>query len=169
MQESWARGMPLSLGRQTPTSLPAPLPVPHRAVDIVCREGPARVLELARLGAAFTRNADGGLHLTREGGHSDRRIVHAADATGAEISRALLAAARQAGNISFFEHFQAIDLVIEDVGGMPHCLGVDVLDAKGATATRFLGLATMLASGGAGQVREQGGRAGRVPDRHGTL
>ena len=70
----------------------------------MCREGPARVLELVALGAEFTRNADGSLHLTREGGHSGRRIVHAADLTGAEVERALLGAARGHPNVTFFEH-----------------------------------------------------------------
>ena len=63
-------------------------------MEAVCREGPAAVLELAQLGAEFTCNKDGSLHLTREGGHSNRRIVHAADVTGREIERALLAAAQ---------------------------------------------------------------------------
>lgn len=118
----------------------------------MCRHGPARVLELARLGADFTRNPDGSLHLTREGGHSDRRIVHAADLTGAEIERALLAAAKQTGNVTFFEHHLAVDLVTDEVGGAPHCFGVDVLDTRSHRMTRFLALSTMLASGGAGQV-----------------
>jgi aspartate oxidase len=87
-----------------------------RAVDVVCRHGPARVLELVQLGADFTRNRDGSLHLTREGGHSGRRIVHAADLTGAEIERALLAAARATGNVEFFEHHLAVDLVTDEVG-----------------------------------------------------
>ncbi|GBF99735.1 L-aspartate oxidase [Raphidocelis subcapitata] len=123
-----------------------------KAVDVVCREGPARVLELVQLGADFTRNPDGTLHLTREGGHSDRRIVHAADLTGAEIERALLAAARQTGQITFFEHHLAVDLVTDDVAGTPHCFGVDVLDTRSHAMCRFLGLSTMLACGGAGQV-----------------
>ncbi|KAI8472054.1 MAG: L-aspartate oxidase [Monoraphidium minutum] len=123
-----------------------------KAVDVVCRHGPARVLELARLGAEFTRNADGSLHLTREGGHSNRRIVHAADLTGAEVERALLAAAAATGNVSFFEHHLAVDLVTAEVGGAPHCFGVDVLDTRTNEMARFLSLSTMLASGGAGQV-----------------
>ena len=53
-----------------------------RAVEAVCKEGPAHVLELAELGAKFTRSRNGSLHLTREGGHSTRRVVHAEDATG---------------------------------------------------------------------------------------
>jgi aspartate oxidase len=68
--------------------------LPRRAVEAVCREGPARVMELVKIGADFTRNSDGTLHLTREGGHTNRRIVHAADLTGKEIERALLDKAR---------------------------------------------------------------------------
>lgn len=86
-----------------------------RAVEAVCREGPDLVLELAAMGAEFTAGADGSLHLTREGGHSNRRIVHAADVTGREIERALLGAARSHPSITFFEHHLAVDLVLEQV------------------------------------------------------
>uniref|UniRef100_A0A7R9VR30 L-aspartate oxidase n=1 Tax=Chlamydomonas euryale TaxID=1486919 RepID=A0A7R9VR30_9CHLO len=123
------------------------------AVEVVCREGPARVLELAAMGAEFTRNADGSLHLTMEGGHSKRRIVHAADMSGAEIERALLAAARAHPAISFFEHHLATDLVLEEeADGEPTVVGVDVVDVRSASLCRFLGLSTMLASGGFGQL-----------------
>ena len=86
-----------------------------RAVEIVCSEGPARVLELVQLGAEFTRDVAGELSLTREGGHSHRRIVHAADVTGREIERTLLAAVTANSNIQVFEHFTAIDLVTSEV------------------------------------------------------
>jgi succinate dehydrogenase/fumarate reductase flavoprotein subunit len=119
----------------------------------VCREGPPRVLELVRLGADFTRNADGSLHLTREGGHTNRRIVHATDLTGREIERALLARARDHPNIAFFEHHLATELVVDTAsGGVLHCFGADVLDQRGGGMARFLALSTMLATGGAGQV-----------------
>lgn len=124
----------------------------QQAVEVVCREGPARVLELVHMGAEFTRNQDGTLHLTREGGHSARRIVHAADVTGREIERALLHNARSHRNIDFYEHHLAVDLVVEEVSGMPHCLGADVLDQRSSSMCRFIGLTTMLASGGGGQV-----------------
>ncbi|PNH12748.1 L-aspartate oxidase 1 [Tetrabaena socialis] len=123
-----------------------------RAVEVVCREGPARVMELVELGAEFTRNADGSLHLTKEGGHNNRRIVHAADMTGAEVERALLASARAHPNIQFYEHHMVVDLVVDEYGGAPHCFGADVLDQRGNIMTRFLGLSTLLASGGAGQI-----------------
>ncbi|WIA10929.1 hypothetical protein OEZ85_011094 [Tetradesmus obliquus] len=124
----------------------------RNAVEVVCREGPPRVLELVRLGADFTRNNDGSLHLTREGGHTNRRIVHAADLTGREIERALLATARAHRNVTFFEHHLATELVVDEVSGQLHCFGVDVLDQHNAGMCRFLGLSTMLATGGAGQV-----------------
>lgn len=131
-----------------------------KAVEVVCREGPKRVLELVALGAEFTRNADGSLHLTREGGHGNRRIVHAADLTGAEIERALLDAARAHPNVHLFEHHLATELVVDgdtyasstSSSGIRHCFGADVLDQKSGELCRFIGLSTMLACGGAGQV-----------------
>ena len=87
-----------------------------RAAEVVCRQGPAAVLELASIGANFTCTSDPAmLHLTREGGHTHRRVVHAADATGAEIERALLASASTHHNIRFFEHCTAVDLVVDEV------------------------------------------------------
>src|SRR5213082_2398080 len=75
-------------------------------------EGPARVRELIDLGAEFTRDAsEFGYHLTREGGHSQRRVVHAADLTGMEVERTLLQAAADAG-VQFFEDHHAIDFIL---------------------------------------------------------
>ena len=123
-----------------------------RAVDAVCREGPKAVLELVELGAQFTTNSDGSLHLTKEGGHSDRRIVHAADITGYEIERALIHSAKANPNITIYEHHFAQDLVYDEVNGATHCLGADVLDQQGGTMTRFVAPVTLLATGGGGQV-----------------
>lgn len=106
---------------------------------MVCREGPARVLELVQMGTEFTRNNDGSLHLTKEGGHSKRRVVHAADLTGREIERALLATARAHPNIRFYEHHLAIDLVTDEYEGVPHCFGADVLDQRTQSMTRWVG------------------------------
>lgn len=128
------------------------------AVQIVCQEGPARVLELAeKFGAKFTRsNETGELHLTREGGHSSRRIVHAADATGAEIERALVAAVRSHPHITVYEGHLAIDFVLnQEEGGeavAPTVLGADTLRLSDSHVVRFVAPATMLATGGAGQV-----------------
>lgn len=122
------------------------------AVEAVCSEGAERVLKLVDFGANFTKNKDGSLHLTREGGHSDRRIVHAADMTGLEIERALLHTARTHSSIDFFEHHLAIDLVTGRAGGNKVCLGVDVLDQRKMELLRFCAPVTLLASGGGGQV-----------------
>jgi L-aspartate oxidase len=94
------------------------------AVEVVCREGPKYVLELAKFGAEFTKDCStGDLHLTREGGHSARRIVHAADATGAEVERALVAAAAAHPNIVAFEHHLAVDLLSESQLPVPAAVG----------------------------------------------
>ena len=81
------------------------------AVQVVCTEGPDRIRELIAIGASFDHGEDGNLHLTKEGGHSHRRIVHAADMTGREIERALLEAVVKDPNIFVFEHHFAIDLL----------------------------------------------------------
>ncbi|MFA5700562.1 MAG: FAD-dependent oxidoreductase, partial [Desulfuromonas sp.] len=64
-------------------------------VDMVVRSGPEAIRNLIEIGTEFTKNEAGDYDLTREGGHSHRRILHASDITGREIERALVAAARQ--------------------------------------------------------------------------
>ncbi|HZF56004.1 MAG TPA: FAD-dependent oxidoreductase [Polyangiaceae bacterium] len=147
-------------------------------VDICAREGPDRVRELMERGARFDQE-NGSVSLTREGGHSARRVVHAADATGLEIERALLARAEQHPNIRIIEHHTAIDLImLSRFGGPDVCAGAYVLDEARANAQQkavaqpgtppdvpipvppdaanvvvtYLARATILASGGAGKV-----------------
>jgi L-aspartate oxidase len=131
-------------------------------VEICAREGPERVRELIARGARFDKEADH-LHLTREGGHSARRVVHAADATGAEVERALVARAAAHPNIRMVEHQTAIDLIVlSRFGGPDQCAGAYVLDEAASTAgspdgkshvvETYLARATVLASGGAGKV-----------------
>jgi L-aspartate oxidase len=123
------------------------------AVDVLVREGPARVRELMDLGVAFTRDGDE-LSLGREGGHSRRRIVRADDLTGREIERALIAAAADTGNVRIFENHAAVDLLTaKDPGTLgERCCGVLVLDAETGTILPFYARAVMLATGGCGQV-----------------
>ena len=84
---------------------------------MVCREGAAAVRYLADLGARFSCDAaTGGFHLAREGGHTHHRIVHAADATGREIERALVAAVRNHPRITVYERHLALDLVLAPGG-----------------------------------------------------
>jgi L-aspartate oxidase len=104
-------------------------------------------------GAEFDRNAVGEFDLTREGGHSKRRIVHAGDITGREVERALLHACDETKNVIFFQNTTAIDLISDGQGGRgrARCVGVYALLEDGNIET-FLGKATVLASGGAGKV-----------------
>jgi len=126
------------------------------AVEILVREGPDRVRELIELGVRFTRNSKAKnplhLHLGREGGHSARRIVHAADLTGREIERALVAQVKANHDIRLFEHDHAIDLIIERVNEKKICRGAYVLDSETGDVTAFRAKVTMLATGGLGRV-----------------
>ena len=98
----------------------------EEVVRTIVEQGPARVVELVGLGMEFTRgesiSADGErfYSLGKEGGHSKRRVLHAKDATGREIMRALLAALERSPNVSVFEDHFAIDLIttakLEDPG-----------------------------------------------------
>src|SRR4051794_9346385 len=123
------------------------------AVRVLCEEGPARLRELIELGAAFDTNPSGELLLTREGGHHRDRIVHAGgDATGAEVSRALVAAVQQHPRIEVIEHALVLDL-LRDADGRTagltlHVLGEGTEDGVGAVHAR----AVVLATGGMGQV-----------------
>ena len=123
------------------------------AVRVLVEEGPARVRELMRLGAAFDRHPDGSLMLTREGGHRADRIVHAGgDATGAEVQRALHDAVRRDPWIRLVEHALVLDL-LRAVDGRAcgltlHVLGEGTEDGVGAILAR----AVVLATGGMGQV-----------------
>lgn len=123
------------------------------AVDVLVHEGPDRVRELIKLGAAFDRHPDGTLMLTREGGHHANRIVHAGgDATGAEVQRALHAAVRRDPWIRLIEHALVLDLLRSSDGracGVTlHVLGEGSPDGVGAV----LGRAVVLATGGLGQA-----------------
>lgn len=126
------------------------------AVEILVKEGPERVKELAALGVRFTHNRHpkSPVHfdLGREGGHSTRRIVHARDLTGREIERALVAKVKANNNIRLFEHDHAIDLIVEKSGGKIICRGAHVLDSETGDVMSFQAKVTMLATGGLGRV-----------------
>ena len=122
-------------------------------VELTVREGPAHVQRLIELGVAFARNEAGGLALTREGGHTQRRVAHYADVTGREIQRALLAAIRGHSNIRLFENHIAVDLLsMAKYGGDPACFGAYVLDNATGAIRPYVARATVLATGGTGKV-----------------
>ena len=120
------------------------------AVDILVTEGPARLQELARLGAAFDRDGEQ-LALTREGGHGRNRIVHAGgDATGREVHRALAAAVLADPRIEILTHVFALDVLVAQ-RPTRQAVGLVVAAADGTVGT-VTGRAVVLATGGLGQI-----------------
>lgn len=124
-------------------------------VKLVVTEAPDRVKELIEYGAKFDTDKNS-YHLHQEGGHSVRRIFHAADRTGIEIQNALLTKALENKNITFYENTCALDIITT------HKLGIDfhlpnkaigvyaLLENK--KIARFLAKSTLLATGGCGKV-----------------
>ena len=104
-------------------------------------------------GVKFTLDEDAQLHLTREGGHSQRRIIHAADATGRAISTTLVERAQAKKNITIFENFIAIDLITTQKLGQEErnnrAVGLYALDESNEKVHTFLAPFTALACGGA--------------------
>lgn len=117
------------------------------AVGVLVGEGPARVRELAQLGARFDRTSSGRWELAREGGHSAARVIHyGGAATGAEIERTLVSAAGDlAARVE--EHCRAVDLIVE--GG--RCRGITAEYPDGRRVA-VRAAHTLLATGGAGQM-----------------
>ncbi|MGC1631477.1 MAG: L-aspartate oxidase [Gelidibacter sp.] len=131
-------------------------------VRMVVEDAPSRLQELIDWGTNFDRNAKGDYDLGREGGHSQNRILHHTDVTGAEIERALIAQVQAQPNIEFLEHHFVIDLITEHQVDQKKtkrhtnisCFGAYVLDEKENSVKTFVSKFTMLASGGSGQVYE---------------
>ncbi|HET9953180.1 MAG TPA: L-aspartate oxidase [Polyangiaceae bacterium] len=122
-------------------------------VDLCVREAPAAIRWLADLGARFSEDPAGEFDLGREGGHTQRRIVHAGDITGREIQRALWEAVRASPNIRVLDWHMGIDLItLSNFGGPDRCVGAYVLDERRGVVKTILARATVLATGGAGKV-----------------
>jgi L-aspartate oxidase len=128
----------------------------REAVEIAIRSGPDAVRRLMHWGAEFsTRESAGGgevLDLGQEGGHSARRIVHAADMTGREIESSLLEAVARNPNIDVWEDHVAIDLIVDGTGAERSCVGVHVLDVEASKVLTASAAVTVLATGGCGKV-----------------
>ena len=141
----------------------------HRdVVDLVVRTGPERIRELIDLGVKFnlsqSRGGDQGgpgLDLGQEGGHSQKRIVHAQDMTGLELERVLVSHAHDEPRICLYENHIAIDLItcstrmkrgMVTTGYENVCLGAYVLDRETQQVKTVAAKITLLATGGAGKV-----------------
>ena len=137
------------------------------ATRYIVEHGREAIEWLIEQGVPFTRDdsAELGFHLTREGGHSQRRIIHAADATGHAVQVTLEQKVRAHPNIALFEHHSAIDVVTSakltptgvhggapTLVGQPRCYGLYVQDERSGKVLTFESEHTVLATGGAGKV-----------------
>ena len=128
------------------------------ATQFTVENAPAAIAWLQELGVPFSTE-NGELHLTREGGHTHRRIVHATDATGAAVQTTLSNLARKTPGITFFENHMLVDLITDArlAGHKPgsgplRCHGAYVLDVDRDEVETFAAPHTILATGGAGKV-----------------
>jgi len=131
----------------------------EEVVRMVVEHGPDNIRWLFDEGVEFTRSpptGSSGYHLTREGGHSHRRVVHAADATGHAISSTLMGQLEQHPNVSLLEHHIAIDLVTSERRDgrrlRRHCRGAYLLDLRAEQVVSVAARCVVLATGGASKV-----------------
>ncbi|GAA3988713.1 L-aspartate oxidase [Comamonas faecalis] len=120
----------------------------------VVENAPDTIAWLQQMGVPFSEE-DGQLHLTREGGHSARRIVHATDATGAAVQKTLIEHVRDTPNVTLLEQHTLIDLVTSrklGLGGPQRCVGLYALDEATDEVVTLRAPHTILATGGAGKV-----------------
>ena len=134
-----------------------------QATRFVVENAPKAIAWLQSMGVPFSEE-DGHLHLTREGGHSARRIVHVTDATGAAVQRTLIDRVQKTPNITLFENHTLIDLItthklaahhsspMDGAVHSNHCLGLYALDSDTDQVLTFEAPQTILATGGAGKV-----------------
>lgn len=130
------------------------------AVNKVVRNAPKQIEQLLAWGVDFDKAPDGSFDLHREGGHSEHRILHHKDSTGAEIQQSLIKRINAHPNISVFDHHFAVDILTQHHLGQivtrhtPNieCYGVYALNTKTNTVRTFLGKVTMLATGGIGNI-----------------
>lgn len=132
----------------------------EKVVEKVVREAPEQIRELIRWGVDFDKDAQGNFDLHREGGHSDFRILHHKDKTGAEIQVSLVEAVRNHPNIDLYERHFAIEVLTQHHLGQIvtrhtpgiECYGAYILNGNTGEIETFLSRVTMMATGGIGAV-----------------
>ena len=128
------------------------------AVEQVVRMAPGQIQELVQWGVNFDRKDDGAFDLHREGGHSEFRILHHADDTGAEIQRGLMAAVRENPDIDIRENHFAVEIITQHHLGVEvtrrtpdiECYGAYVLNPKTQKVDTYLSKVTLMCTGGVG-------------------
>ncbi|MBK6263996.1 L-aspartate oxidase [Marivirga sp. S37H4] len=121
-------------------------------VRMVVEDAPERVRELITMGVQFDTNPEGQLQLSLEGGHSAHRILHHKDFTGLEIEQKLWKTVRKQPNISVWEYYMAIDLLMNNDNGVRKVVGARVCRTKEKKTLHVHAKLTVLASGGIGQL-----------------
>ena len=122
-------------------------------VQQVADRGAAMIRWLQDQGVTFTPDPpSGGLHLTREGGHSRRRVAHVADHTGRSIQETLMAQVRDRPNVELHSHCIAVDLIVERRGGTRRCIGLYAQDTRTNAVGAYRARCVILATGGASKV-----------------
>ena len=130
------------------------------AVEQVVRNAPAAIQNLLQWGVNFDRKDNGDFDLHREGGHSEFRILHHADDTGAEIQRGLMEAVRQHPDIEVLENHFAVEIITQHHLGVRvtrrtpdiECYGAYILNPKTQKIDTYLSRITLMATGGTGAV-----------------
>ena len=131
-----------------------------QAVELVVRRAPELIADLVKWGTNFDKTPDGKYELHREGGHSEHRILHYQDLTGAEIERALIEQVRNHPNITILEHHFAVDLltqhhlgeiVTRHTRGLA-CFGAYILNTETNEIFTALAKFTIVAAGGCGNI-----------------
>jgi len=130
------------------------------AVEKVVREAPGQIRELIKWGVEFDKNEKGEFDLHREGGHSEFRILHHKDNTGAEIQESLIKAVKQHPNITIFNHHFAVEIITQHHLGIIvtrhtpgiRCYGAYILNEETGEVDTFLSKVTLMATGGVGAV-----------------
>ena len=122
------------------------------SVQFTIEHGKEAIQWLIDKGVSFSRENDSeAYHLTREGGHTQRRVIHAADATGKALSQGLLSQVKKQANISLFEHHLAVDLILSP-DNSKQCVGIYLLDTQSNQVMEIPAKFTVLATGGASKV-----------------
>lgn len=130
------------------------------AVETVVKEAPAQIEELINIGTEFDKTEKGHYDLAKEGGHSEKRILHYKDQTGYEIQRALSEQVKKNENIDIFENHFAVDIItqhhlgeeVKRSKGNIKCYGAYILDLSCGKIFTVIAKATLVATGGAGNL-----------------
>ncbi len=132
----------------------------EEVVRMVVSEAPERIREFIEMGMDFDRKPDGSLDMAMEGGHSEHRLLHHKDCTGAEMERVLVRRVRENSNIAIYENHFAIDLLTQhNMGDIVRrgrtdikCFGAYVADLNNRKVKTFLAKVTIIATGGMGNI-----------------